>query len=285
MTARLLADTDQLMPAYTVAGEPIPDQRHLDLPGYPGGYDLVGNQVRHQFQLDAYGEALLLLAVAASKDRLDDEGHRAMRIAAGAVGKRWTEPDAGIWEIDDRPWTHSRLIAAAGLRAAATCSGASADWSVLADQIVADTAAHALHPDGYWQRSPDDPAVDAALLFAGLRGAVPRDDPRTVATLREFMKELTVEGYAYRFRHDARPLPAAEGSFLLCGFLTSLALHEQGEHVLARAWFERTRSACGPPQLFSEEYDQRQNQMRGNLPQAFVHALMIETAARLAPVT
>ena len=42
----------------------------------------------------------------------------------------------------------------------------------------------------------------------------------------------------------------------------------------ARAWFERTRAACGPPQLFSEEFDAQQHQMRGNLPQAFVHALM-----------
>jgi GH15 family glucan-1,4-alpha-glucosidase len=36
------------------------------------------------------------------------------------------------------------------------------------------------------------------------------------------------------------------------------------------------------PQLFSEEYDARQHQMRGNLPQAFVHALAIQTSARLA---
>jgi GH15 family glucan-1,4-alpha-glucosidase len=39
-------------------------------------------------------------------------------------------------------------------------------------------------------------------------------------------------------------------------------------------------AAC-PPQLFSEEYDTHQHEMRGNLPQAFVHALMIETSARL----
>jgi GH15 family glucan-1,4-alpha-glucosidase len=33
--------------------------------------------------------------------------------------------------------------------------------------------------------------------------------------------------------------------------------------------------------LFSEEYDTTQRQLRGNLPQAFVHALMLETAVRL----
>jgi GH15 family glucan-1,4-alpha-glucosidase len=45
-----------------------------------------------------------------------------------------------------------------------------------------------------------------------------------------------------------------------------------------------TRAACGPPQLFSEEFDEVQHQMRGNLPQAFVHALHIETATVLGPL-
>jgi GH15 family glucan-1,4-alpha-glucosidase len=33
--------------------------------------------------------------------------------------------------------------------------------------------------------------------------------------------------------------------------------------------------------LYSEEFDVVQHQMRGNLPQAFVHAVMIEAAAKL----
>ena len=52
--------------------------------------------------------------------------------------------------------------------------------------------------------------------------------------------------------------------------------------LAARGWYERTSAAAGPAELFSEEYDTTQHQMRGNLPQAFVHALMIETSTRLA---
>jgi GH15 family glucan-1,4-alpha-glucosidase len=285
VAARLLADGDRLAPAYTSTGEPVPAQRHVDLPGYPGGYDIVGNWVNQQFQLDAFGEALLLFASAAAHDHLDAEQWSAAEVAAAAVAKRWTEPDAGIWEIDNRAWTHSRLTAAAGLRAMAAAGPggpATSEWLALADRIVADTAANSLHPSGRWQRSPHDPAVDAALLLPGLRGAVAPDDPRTVATLEGYLRDLTSDGYAYRFRHDDRPLHEAEGSFLLCGFLTALSLQQQGRKVEARAWYERTRAACGPPQLFSEEYDAAQHQMRGNLPQAFVHALAIETAARLA---
>lgn len=284
VAARLLEHGPKLAPGYTTAGEPIPRPRHLDLPGYPGGFDVVGNWVAGQFQLDAFGEALQLFASAARLDRLDEDGWQAARVAAEAIAGRWTEPDAGIWEIEPRAWTHSRLTAAAGLRAIANATvpgGPATEWLALADTIVADTSARAVHPTGRWQRAPDDTGLDAALLFAGLRGSVPADDPRNRSTLAAYLRELTEDGYAYRFRHDERPLRDAEGSFLLCGFLVALSLQQQGDPVAARAWFERTRAACGPPQLFSEEYDVGQHQMRGNVPQAFVHALMLETAFRL----
>jgi GH15 family glucan-1,4-alpha-glucosidase len=77
-------------------------------------------------------------------------------------------------------------------------------------------------------------------------------------------------------------LADAEGSFLLCGFLVALNHHQYGNSVAARSWYDTTRAAVGPPQLFSEECDAQQHQMRGNLQQAFVHALHLETASRLA---
>ena len=61
----------------------------------------------------------------------------------------------------------------------------------------------------------------------------------------------------------------------------ALAYHQQHEHVSAARWFERNRAACGPPGLYSEEFDVTQRQLRGNLPQAFVHALVLECAATL----
>ena len=58
----------------------------------------------------------------------------------------------------------------------------------------------------------------------------------------------------------------------------ALAAHQQGAPTAALRWFERNRAACGPPGLFSEEFDVTQHQLRGNLPQAFVHALLLEAA-------
>jgi hypothetical protein len=290
LTERILADGPELMPAYTVDGQDLPGERVLRLRGYPGGTAKTGNRVTGQFQLDGLGEALELFAAAARLDRLAEENWQAAAIAAEAIEKRWSEPDAGIWELEDRHWTHSRLACVSGLRSlAATASGPpggaghrqAARWSALADSLLASLG-DAVHPTGRWQRSPDDARVDAALLLPVMRGTLPADDPRNHATVRAVTGELTEDGYVYRFRHDARPLHKSEGAFLLCGFWLAQVAQACGDRDAAARWFERNRAACGPAGLYTEEYDVRQRQSRGNLPQAFVHAGMLECAVRLS---
>ncbi|MGN6586978.1 MAG: glycoside hydrolase family 15 protein [Solirubrobacterales bacterium] len=282
---RVLADGPDLIPAYTVAGEPVPREETLDLPGYPGGDDVIGNRVHDQFQLDVYGEVLLLLATAARHDHLDADGWRAAEIAVETIERRRQEPDAGIWELEPALWTHSRLICAAGLRQIARHAPGHeqpAAWLALADKLVAETAATSLGPSGRWQRTAEDPRLDASLLLGAIRGAVPAEDPRSLATLEAVAAELAEDGYCYRFQAEEVPLGQAEGAFLLCGFWLALAYAQQGNMPLALAWFERNRAACGTPGLFSEEFDVRQRQLRGNLPQSFVHALLLECAVKLA---
>ena len=284
VSERIIADGSAMRPAYRVDGLEIPKEKRLShIAGYPGGSDKVGNWVTGQFQLDAFGEALLLFAAAARHDRLDSIHWSAVETAAAAIEQRWREPDAGIWELDNRLWTQSRLMAIAGLRDVARSAPATAasKWSGLADAILSEVAATCVHVTGRWQRAVDDERVDASLLIPTLRGGLPKDDPRGLATLAAIKHDLVRDGYAYRFRHDERPLEEAEGAFTFCGLLMSLALHQQGDVVEARAWFERNRAVAGPPGLLSEEFDIRQGQLRGNLPQSFVHALVLECAARL----
>lgn len=287
VSERVLADGPDLRPAYTITGGRVPDQHDVTLPGYPGAPVRTGNWVNNQFQLDALGEALLLLAAADRRGRLSDDGRRAVLTLVEAIRKRQDEPDAGIWEIDNRRWAHSRLMCAAGLRAAADAPSSAFDvdaesWRRHADDLVTSVDRECSHPTGRWQRSPEDDAVDAALLLPGIRGAVAADDPRNLTTVSAVLEELTDDGYVYRFRHDReRALHESEGAFVLCGFLMSLAQLNLGRREDAVRWFERNRAAMGPPGLFAEEYDVVQRQLRGNLPQAFVHALLLESADRL----
>ena len=285
VSERLLTDGPRLRPAYTVSGGLVPAEREVPrVVGYPGGGNTVGNNIDRQFQLDAFGEALLLLAAGARRDRLDSSHWRAVEVAVEAVRVHGDDPGAGVWETETRHWTHSRLCCAAGLRAVAAVAPRpqASEWAALADEMVTRATRDSLHPSGRWQRAPDDDRVDASLLLPVIRGALPPDDPRSRATLQAVLSDLVRDGFVYRFRHDARPLDEAEGAFLLCGFLAALATHQVGDSTTARAFYERSRSACGPAGLFSEEYDVRQRQQRGNLPQAFVHALMFEASVRLA---
>lgn len=161
---------------------------------------------------------------------------------------------------------------------AATEAASARARPTLKNAIAPDDAHHAY---GYWLRSPSHPGTDASLLLPPVRGALPARDPRTAATLHAVRHQLSRDYYVYRFRHDQRDLGAAEGAFLLCGFMMALAEHHHGDPIRAIRYFERNRAACGPPGLFSEEYDVTQRQLRGNLPQAFVHAMLLECASRL----
>lgn len=286
VSERVLDDGPALEPAYTVHGRSVPAQQSLDLPGYPGAPRVnAGNHVHQQFQLDIFGEALLLFAAAESRGRLDGDARAAAMVAADSIAARWWQADAGIWELAPRRWTHSRLMCAAGLRAYAHQVRPDAQDSLdLADLILGDADADSVHPSGRWQRSPEDPRVCASLLLPAIRGAVPAEDPRTRLTWQSVREHLTDDGYVYRYRHDDRPLYLAEGAFLLCGFVMALATAQQGHTTEALRWYERTRASPGPPGLFAEEFDVKQHQLRGNLPQAFVHGLSLETGAVLGGV-
>ena len=282
-SARLLEHGDQISPGYCTDGRDIPKESTLGLDGYPGGSDVVGNWVRQQFQLDSIGETLQLLAAGARFDRLNTDQSEAIEVAIKVIEKKWNEPDAGIWELDNAWWTQSRLSAVAGLRTVAhqLTGGQAARAVSLADTILAETSRRCLAGDGSWMRSPVHSGVDASMVLAPVRGGLTPDDPRTLATLARVEADLCEEHHAYRYRADDRPLGEAEGSFTLCGFMLSLAHLQQGNSVEAFRYFDRQRTVAGPPGLITEEYDVQQRQLRGNMPQAFVHAMLLECSQRL----
>jgi alpha,alpha-trehalase len=278
---RLLEDGARLHPVYRVDGEAVEEQHEVGLPGYPGGGCAVfGNRARDQFQLDCFGEALLLFAAAGDRDRLGSEEWRAVEAATQAIEQRWQEPDFGVWETEPRQWTHSKLICASGLvqiaRHAAAAEGRR--WHELGQRILGETARTSLHRSGRWQRAADDEGVDASLLLPQVRGLLDAADTRSQATRRAVIDELIEDGHVYRHAR-ARD---EEGAFLLCNYWLALADLRAGDAVGAARRFERARAACGPAGLFAEEYEVEQRQLRGNLPQAFVHALLLETAVRMA---
>ena len=287
VTERLLADGPDLKPAYTVAGGAVPGERSLQLPGYPGGSDIVGNHARNQFQLDIFGEALLLFAAAARHDRLDGEGYRAVTTAVAAITERWQQPDAGIWELDNRaldafptdlcgrPARHRRLPH--HLHDAARWSGAGRRHRRRYRRLPAS-------PAGRWQRAPRRRAGRrvAAAASAARRRCPPHDPRSRRDPCRGPCRHSPDRATSTASATTSGPLHEAEGAFILCGFLMALAITNRATRSLRDPLFRTQPRRLRPPGLFCEEYDVGQRQLRGNLPQAFVHALLLESSFRLA---
>ena len=285
---RLLADGPRLTPAYTVTRRPRPDERQLDLPGYPGGTAIVGNWVNGQFQLDAFGEALLLFAAAAATTTSTPTAGAPPRSPPRRSSERWREPDAGIWEIEpdalDPQPADLRRRAARGSRQHGPRGEQAARWRRARRH---DRRRHAPHtrctPPDAGSARPRDARVDAALLLPAIRGAVARRRPAVASprcarsrpsSPRTATATATAPTSARSASPKARSCSAASGS--------RWPTANRATTSAAARWFERNRAACGPPGPVSEEFDVPQRQLRGNLPQAFVHALLLECAVALA---
>ena len=97
-------------------------------------------------------------------------------------------------------------------------------------------------------------------------------------------RELTAGGLVRRYELSADGqspvdgLPGSEGAFLACSFWLAGALHLTGRCREAVELFERLLGLRNDLGLLSEEYDPRYGRLVGNMPQAFSHVPLIQTA-------
>jgi GH15 family glucan-1,4-alpha-glucosidase len=127
--------------------------------------------------------------------------------------------------------------------------------------------------------------VDASLLTIPLFDFLPADDPRVRGTLAAVRRELLVDGFVQRYRHDEEVesvdgLPPGEGAFFLCSFWFVDNLVLLGELDEATEMFQRLLGLCNGLGLLSEEYDTRLGRLVGNFPQAFSHIGLVRATQR-----
>ncbi|CNF64467.1 glycosyl hydrolase%2C family protein 15 [Mycobacterium tuberculosis] len=200
---------------------------------------------------------------------------------------RWVTGEGSIVECREALARPARRDRAVLLRRCRAVRGP-ARLRALLDVRAGGTRMHGPH-----QHDPDWTARSGGtrIRWRGADEAVVREGPDGGALLAATFDlaegesrdaDLVQEGFVYRYRVGGEPLGVAEGSFTLCGLFLALAEHRRGENARALGTFERTRSGSATSGLFSEEYDVRQRQLRGNIPQAFVHAQLLEAAARRA---
>jgi GH15 family glucan-1,4-alpha-glucosidase len=272
----------------------------LELPwldGYEGSKPVrVGNNASTQFQLDVYGEVADVLYQARRRGLpADDSAWALLRILLGHLETRWHEPDEGIWEVRGprRHFTHSKVMAWVafdrGLRLIDELGrkGPKERWLEIRDAIKAEVLERGFDERlNTFVQSYDSTRVDASLLTIPLYGFLPADDPRVRGTLEAVRRELLVDGFVQRYRHDPEVesidgLPPGEGAFFLCSFWFVDNLILLGELDEATEMFERLLALRNDLGLLAEEYDPTLERLVGNFPQAFSHIGLVNTAALL----
>ena len=294
---------------YGVAGERrVPEAVLPWLAGYEGSAPVrVGNDAVGQRQLDVYGEVMDTLWLARTYGL--DPNEDAWRMQRGLMNwleSGWQEPDEGLWEVRGprQHFTHSKVLAwVAADRAVRTVEHSGLEgpvdrWRALRDEIHADVCAKGYDADrGTFTQFYGSRGLDAATLLIPQVGFLPADDERVRGTVRAVQHELcTDSGLVRRYDVDAEGLdgrgadgsvdglPGDEGAFLACSFWLADALVLDGRIEEGRRLFERLLALRNDVGLLAEEYDVVAGRQLGNVPQAYSHLALVNSALNLEDV-
>src|SRR5437764_231296 len=166
----------------------------VDMAGCLGSTPVrIGNAAVRQRQNDVLGElALLAWRWHRRGHSPDDDMWRFICDLADAAAARWSEPDAGIWELRNRParFVHSTVMCWAALdRALALADECMRSGPVRRWKRERDRIAQAVERQGYdrrrntFRRAFGSDDVDAALLLVHHTGFVDVADARMVGTV------------------------------------------------------------------------------------------------------
>ena len=286
---------------YTHDGDPIPDEwEDGELAGYRDSAPVRwGNGAADQRQHDVYGEVLDCADQwVRAGGQLDPALWNGLSRIADAAGQAWREPDQGIWEVrsSGRIFTYSAALCQVALDRAAAIgdrlglTGPVARWRSEAAHLRETILTRAWNDDAKTlsEHLDGSDSVDASLLALPLRGVIPADHPRMVATTAAIAERLSAgDGLLYRYRHDDSPdgLAGDEGAFLLCSFWLVDNLAHQGRLEEAEQLYASLCARASPLGLLSEQIDPSSGELTGNFPQAFSHIGVIASGVTLARAT
>jgi GH15 family glucan-1,4-alpha-glucosidase len=264
------------------------------LPGYESSRPVrVGNAAHGQLQLDVYGEIMDALYQARRGGLPDDKAAWALqRELLAHLESIWREPDEGIWEVRGgrQHFTHSKVMAWVAFDRAAKSvetfglDGPVDGWRRMCREIHAEVCAKGYDASrGTFVQAYGSRILDASLLLLPAVGFLPAAHPRFVGTVAAIEKELVRDGLVWRYNSAVTRdgLPRGEGAFLPCSFWLADAYEMMGRKEEARRLFERLVGLVNDVGLLSEEYDPSAGRQLGNMPQAFSHLALINTACNL----
>lgn len=283
---------------YTLDGDqPAPEREDLDLEGYRQSPPVRwGNGAADQRQHDVYGEILdVAYQWGMPGGEIDDRLWSRLRPLIDAAAKEWRTPDHGIWEIRSagRLFTYSSAMCRVALeRGARLAERLDLPGDVSRWRKEADVIRNSIMEES-WSEEMNSltehiggggGGLDASLLTLPLRGVVPADHPKMVATTKAVMNRLGAgDGLMYRYIPDESPdgLPGHEGAFLLCSFWYVDNLAQQGRLDEAMELYNSLCNRANPAGLLPEQIDPPTGRFLGNFPQAFSHVGVISSGVNI----
>jgi len=277
----------RLQVLYRLDGRAEAEEKTLPLAGYRGSRPArVGNGAAGQTQLDVYGEVFAAAARFADfSGGLDrDHGHRLAEIA-DHICRIWEEPDAGIWELRDKPrhFTQSKMMCAVALDRA--CELAERGllpakhlerWHHEQNRIreFVETRCYSDAKASY-VRSAGEEKLDASLLLAVLADYEEPASPRLIGTVDAVRRELGRGPLVYRWGDEP-------GAFLTCSFWLADAYARQGRLEQAATLIDELVDLANDVGLYAEELQSETGEFLGNFPQGLTHLALINAAVSYA---
>ena len=290
----ILNEKNRIRPVYTLSGDPVPRERHLDLKGYLGNQPVrIGNNAGAQLQNDVYGQVLVSLLPLFIDKRLNyydrDRTLSMVKWLVGRIEKTMDEPDAGIWEFSTiaQEHTYTFLFHWAGSKAAMKIAEMLEDENLkIRSFLISEKAAAKLEgcydkKSRAYTQALGSPYLDASGLQLIVMNYLDPLSERAGAFLNAMEQELrTAEGLFYRYtRADDHGKP--QTSFLLCSFWYAEALACVGRLEEASRLIQRLLSCTNHLGLFSEDADLVCGQW-GNFPQTYSHVGLINAVFRIS---
>jgi GH15 family glucan-1,4-alpha-glucosidase len=265
------------------------------LSGYKNSFPVrVGNAAYEQKQHDIYGILMDVIyqhfMVFSTTLDYGEALWTITRSIVKLVKRNWKEPDRGIWEIrtDQKHFTFSKVLCWTAIdRAIKVAKLIKMDSYIkeltdLADEIKDEIMEKAWNEKvGAFTQYYGSEDLDASNLLMENYGFIDAKDPKYVSTVLVTQKELSRDGLMYRYKNkDDFGLPSS--SFTICTFWLVQSLFKIGKKKEAKKLFDQLLTYSNHVGLFSEDIDFESKRLLGNMPQAYSHLALIETAMLLS---
>lgn len=267
---------------YGLRGETNPTEEILPhLAGYKGSRPVrIGNGAHDQKQLDIYGEIMdAALRLSNYAGKIEFSMWPFFRSICTTVCDTWQEKDSGIWEVRGGPFhfVYSKVMCWVALDRGLTIArrygfpGDFQRWERCRENIRQEVLKRGWNAEKQaFVQHYDTDSLDAANLLLPFYGFLPYDDPQMLSTVEAIRKELSSDGFVYRYRTEDG-LSGEEGIFLICNFWLVDNLIGQKKLEEAMVLLLRLENTANRLGLFAEEYDPFWKELLGNFPQAFSH--------------